>query len=500
MIFAKDCIKALLKRVGTLLPSRADVGWVLAVWLAVSSCSDFLEVDVKGKATIPSFLSDPQGLNAALVGTYNKMYAYVDNEFTKYGDVAGNMVLMASAASSGDMVAQYNFTSDETQVTGAVGYIWRKIYVAQANANNVIEYGPQVAEAYPVQGDECRRIIGQALLIRAFCHFDQCRAYAQPYNYTPDASHLGVPVLLRTPGANDTPERKSVSEVYQAVLSDLERAATMLTDDVAQDRHYGSLQAVRCMQARVCLYMEDWANALKYAQQAIGTQQLAQDNDYLLMFSDLTHRGEAIFRLSGAKMNGYLKSFYAASAACIPSDTLLSLYDADDVRLNLLRNSVGQKLCMKYSATVVPDNEPKRDDPILFRLSEEYLTAAEAACQLGQYADARRYIGAIVSRAVGQTKADAVLAATTDDQLLQLIRRERVKELCFEGHCFFDLTRWKQPVVREASTTSTAHYMAYPNDRFVLPIPQDELNANLSMQPNPTVNSGNRTASPEQEE
>ena len=70
-----------------------------------TSCTKFLEVDVKGKATIPSFLSDPQGLNAALVGTYNKMYAYVDNEFTKYGDVAGNMVSMPSASSSGDMVA-----------------------------------------------------------------------------------------------------------------------------------------------------------------------------------------------------------------------------------------------------------------------------------------------------------------------------------------------------------------------------------------------------------
>ena len=140
------------------------VGCGFAATLA--SCSDFLEVDVKGKATIPTFLSDPQGLYAGLVGTYNKMYLYVDNEFTKYGDVAGNMVSMPMAASSGDMVAQYNFTSDESQITGAVGYIWRKIYVAQANANNIIEYGPAVAEAFPVQRDYCNNIIGQALLIR----------------------------------------------------------------------------------------------------------------------------------------------------------------------------------------------------------------------------------------------------------------------------------------------------------------------------------------------
>ena len=482
----KEKILQILRTVVYILLPLVGGGWVGV------ACSDFLEVDVKGKATIPSFLSDPQGLYAGLVGTYNKMYAYVDNEFTKYGDVAGNMVSLPSASTSGDMVPQYNFTSDESQVTGAVGYIWRKIYVVQANANNIIEYGPSVAESYPAQRDYCNSIVGQALLIRALCHFDQCRAYAQSYNYTADASHLGVPILLRTPGANDTPSRAPVRDVYAAVLDDLEEASTLLTDEEATSRHYGSLQAVRCMQSRVYLYMEDWANALKYAKLAIGTQQLAQGDDYLTMFSDLNKPGEAIFRLSGQKMSGYLKSFYENN--CQPADTLLSLYDADDLRLKLLRTAAGSKRCMKYSATVVPDNEPKRDDPFVFRLSEEFLNAAEAACQLGQYAEARQYIRAIVQRAVGSAKAEVVMAATSDGALLDLVRRERVKELCFEGHNFFDLMRWKQDVVRERSTTSVARVMTYPNDRFVLPIPQDELYANTSMQPNPTVNSGNTGA------
>ena len=271
------------------------------------------------------------------------------------------------------------------------------------------------------------------------------------------------------------------------MLKDLERASGLLTDEVATSRFYGSLQAVNCMFSRVYLYMEDWTNALKYARMAIGSQQLAQGNDYLGMYDDLTKQGEAIFRLSGDDMNGYLKAFYQSS--CEPSDTLLSLFDADDIRLKLLRN--GSKAhCSKYEATVVPNNEPKRDDPFVFRLSEEYLNAAEAAWQLKQYSDARQYIRAIVERAVGTAKAEAVMAAYSDITLIDLIRRERVKELCFEGHNFFDITRWKQDLVREQKTTSTMKRMAYPSDYFVLPIPQDELNANTSMQPNPTVNSG----------
>lgn len=70
------------------------VGALCIIMQLVSSCTNFLEVEEKGKTTIPSFLSDPDGLNAGLVGAYNKMYAYYDNEFTKYPDVAGNMLSM----------------------------------------------------------------------------------------------------------------------------------------------------------------------------------------------------------------------------------------------------------------------------------------------------------------------------------------------------------------------------------------------------------------------
>ena len=61
-------------------------------------------------------------------------------------------------------------------------------------------------------------------------------------------------------------------------------------------------------------------------------------------------------------------------------------------------------------------------------------------------------------------------------------------ELCFEGHNFFDIIRWKQDLKREENTNSSVEKIVYPSDYFVLPIPQVELNANTNMQPNPTVN------------
>ncbi len=457
---------------------------VLALATLLTSCDGFLTVDEKGKATIPSFLSDPRGLRAGLLGAYTKYYASYDNEFLKYPEVAGNMVSLNLSAGS-SMQDQYNYVPNPVSATTSY-YIWYRLGEALGNVNNIIKYAPDVASDYPTQKETVDNIQGQAYLLRALCHFDLCRVYAQPYNYTADASHLGVPVVNRPLGPNDVLGRSTVKEVYAFILDDLAKAASLLTDSHASDVHYASLQAVNALYSRVYLYMEDWDKALSYAQQAINGESLAQSADYLDMYDNLNTRGEAIFRLSGADITGKQKDFYASE--CLPADTLVSLYDASDVRLQLVCKN-GVKQCLKYTATTIPDNQTKREDPIIFRLSEMYLNAAEAACHVtGGTTVARQYMQQLLERNVGTEKASQVLAATTDDNLLALVQLERVKELCFEGHNFFDITRWKQDLVREYTTNSTVRTLSYPNDLFVLPIPQYELDANENMKPNPTVN------------
>ena len=452
--------------------------WALLAFV-VSGCNDFLNVEQKGRTTIPAFLSNPGGLKAGLAGTYNTLYAYYDNEFMKYPEVMGNMSSM-NLSSGSSMLEQYNFTPNPGDGTTSY-YIWKRMAEAMTNANNIIQYEPAVESAYPAQAAECRQILGQALLIRAMVHFDMVRVYAQPYNYTSDASHIGIPVQTKAPGPDDNLARNTVKEVYDRILSDLNQAAQILTDEVATDVYYGSLQAVNAQLSRVYLYMENWQQALTYAQRAIGTQMLAQADDYINMYMNLNTRGETILRLSGKDISGKLKGFYESE--CLPADTLLTLFDTDDIRLRLLRPR-GVKRCIKYTATTIPNNQDKREDPILFRLSEMYLTASEAAWHLNNYTEARSYLKAVMERAVGTVKADAALAACTDAELLELILKERVKELCFEGHNFFDLTRRKQNMAREAATNATIKRIDYPSKYFVLPIPRYELNANERMQPN----------------
>ena len=173
--------------------------------------------------------------------------------------------------------------------------------------------------------------------------------------------------------------------------------------------------------------MEDWNNALKYAKLAIGTGKLSQGDTYLNMYQDLSTTGEAIFRLNGIDQSGKLKAFHDAS--CVPADTLFTLFDEGDIRLGLLRNKDGIAYCSKYYSLKQPDNQVNRDDPFVFRLSEMYMNAAEAAWHLKDYTAASGYLKSILERAVDTDYAVNTLSQYSDAKLIQLIEKERVKEL-----------------------------------------------------------------------
>ncbi len=464
---------------------KINIFLLIAAIIGTCSCTDFLTVMPKGRVTTPSFLSSPDGLRAALVGTYSKLYAVYDGDFLRYPDVAGNMLSIFNATESANMISQYNFTSNEDEELGAVGKIWSGVYEAMANANNIIQYAPQVAQDYPLQAAEIDQILGEALFIRALCHLDVCLCYAQPYNYTSDASHLGVPVLRKTPGPDDNEPRKSVAEVYALICDDLTNAEKLLSDKSPRGQYYVSLDAVRALHSRVCLYMEKWQDAIDYAENVIPNKSLTQGQAYYNMYRNPVVASEVIFRFDGTEMGSKHRSFYAETA--IPADTLFTLFDSRDTRLQVLYKD-GAHYCMKYESDLNQLGLNHGDETIVLRLSELYLNAAEAACMLGNYSNARGYIKPILERAVDADYAQAELANTSDAELLDLVRKERVKELCFEGHNFFDIVRWKMDLVRENATTSTVKRIDYPSDYFVLPISRYELSANLNMQPNPTVN------------
>ena len=470
--------------------SKSKIIISLCLLLAVTSC-DFLEVETVGRTTMPNFFSDVDGLKAGLSGSYSKMFSYYSSEFYKYPEVAGNMVDLNIVSADVEMIDQFNFTSDAEQEVGAVGYIWRKVLEALANVNNVIEYAPPLMEKFPNQKGTIENVQAQALFLRALCHFDLFRVYAQPYNYTADASHLGVPVLTMTPGPDDLPSRAAAKGVFDQILKDLRDAERLFGERPMQDAYHASKEAVWGLLSRVYLYMEDWDNAILYASKVIDTMPLAEDDNYLGMYHNLIAGQEAILRLNGTLKGKSIGLFFSSNEAiAMPADTLMSLFNnPDDIRLQLFEAGSGQRsVSTKYRIKVDFTTDQERYDPFILRVSEMYLNRAEAHVAKNELTEASNDLKAIIGRALNINASEVVLDYSDAQELLSLIKRERVKELVFEGHNFFDIVRWKDDLVRGSNTASNVQFLPYPNDLFVLPIPQTELNANTNMQGNPTVN------------
>ena len=457
-----------------------------------TSCNKFLEVETVGRTTMPNFFSNVDGLKAGLTGTYSQMFNYYSSEFYKYPEVAGNMVDLRIISENADMVDQFNFTSDPEQEVAAVGGIWKKIYETLANANNLLEYQPVLLVSFPQEKAKLDNIRAQALFIRALCHFDLCRVYSQPYNYTADASHLGIPVLTRTPGPDDNPARNTVKEVYDQILKDLLEAEELFGDSSMKDAYHASKKSTQALLSRVYLYTENWDKAIEYATKVIDNSELAYGDDYLAMYHNLTEGKEAILRLNGTLKSVSLGKFYSPlDPIAMPADTLISLYDDSDIRFQLFeqdKNNPSKYATSKFAIKVDYSIGNERYDPIILRVSEMYLNRAEAYLNKNDLTNAASDLKVIIARAMNLSVTDVIVNYSNKEDLFDLIKKERAKEFCFEGHNFFDIVRQKDNLVRGQSTNSIVKYLPYPNDEFVLPISQYELDANLNIVGNPTVN------------
>lgn len=77
----------------------------------------------------------------------------------------------------------------------------------------------------------------------------------------------------------------------------------------------------------------------------------------------------------------------------------------------------------------------------------------------------------------------------TQDELIEFVRDERRRELCFEGQRWFDLRRWGMPAITHkwhSDENSTSTYRLEERDlMYTIPIPTEALEKNGKLKQNP---------------
>ncbi len=135
-------------------------------------------------------------------------------------------------------------------------------YIFLLQVNNLLRNIEQLEEGGATGYNSYK---GQALTLRAIMYFDMVRLYGKSYDL--DKNAYGVPNVTAPLISSAQPLRNTVNENYDQILSDLKMAAPLLAKTKSNGfvNYYGNL----AMQARVYLYMKDYANALKAAEEII---------------------------------------------------------------------------------------------------------------------------------------------------------------------------------------------------------------------------------------
>jgi hypothetical protein len=395
---------------------------------------------------------------------------------------------------------------------------WSGYYFTLKNVNAAIEGYPGIPVATPAEQALMDRYTGNAHLSRAFIYLELILRFAKPYEPGTANTDPGVPLVL-TYNPAEQPARATVKAVYDQILADITIAKTKLAAvPGARGATRFTIHSARALEARVRLYMQDWAGAKAAADDVInsGTYPLYTTGAGLLSYWRDDATQETIQQafvskpLELANTNAIYLGFAPPTGKFtpdfIPSQWVVDKYDNADIRKNVYFE---QKLCSfggadfpniwlvnKYqgnpllwtAATTNYQHAPK-----MFRVAELYLISAEAGAKEGGASEA-----AALARlnALRTARGLTALVGLTGAALMNEIRDERFRELAFEGFRLWDLKRWHQGFVRSAPQ-NTAIIQVGPNyntlsipaddNKFVWGIPANDMttNANLAGAQNP---------------
>lgn len=383
---------------------------------------------------------------------------------------------------------------------------WKDYYKRIAAANSILF---QLNEMKLNVNDTLSpRVEGEARFLRAAYYFMLVNSYAQPYSKTTATTEPGVP--LKTTGDIEDRffARSTVAEVYAQIVKDLERAVVCLKEVSLFSRPIRTnYAAAATLLSRVYLYMEEYEKVIEYADKAIkhpafgildlnthpagksfsslaSSETLFSQRGSFVAFlhaDDSLNAGTAWRPVTKPIGNGYTTS-----------KELLSCYDDTDLRKQVFfqprRVNKDTYRCLKVRE--IDDNVVGEDH--IIRLPEAYLNKAEAQAILGHDEDARKTLNSLLEKRYAAEDVPSI--TESGESLVNYIRDERRRELCYEGHRWFDLRRYavnsKYPFTKSIKhesyeyvpTSETEGYFRkigqyvlkpYPEDKaaYVMPLP-----------------------------
>lgn len=463
--------------------------------LVITSCNnDFLEKYPPQDIAAEIFWTSESDVQMGLAGCYARLKGTYLTWHRSYFDAA---VDNGWAQHYGPIRLMQSGTLDPANA-GAANSLYSSCYQGIASVNVFLKNYPKVG----LPAASANVYEAEARFLRAFFYFELVQRWGGVVIYKE------VPVNL-----DDLKiEKSSKDEVYKLIDEDLSFAVANLPDT-----RYGSGHAVKtsalALKARVALLQGKWDDVISATTAIISSNHYSLAPDLESQF--IKGKGQAncpeiIFSIKyietrdGRQSNdGGQEVEFFRWGGLAPTKDLIDEYDANDLRLEkwyyhspdrtTFRRTDGFTFQTEFAATnyglikfaaiwdpsrFIPS---ERDiitghDIVLFRLAEIYLMHAEALIEKngGTTSDANTlsYINGLRTRAEVSPYASLTRAE---------LRKERRRELSFEGLRYFDIVRWK--IGNEINNKLIhSNIRLVWNDKFYIwPFSQSEMDINTKL-------------------
>ncbi|MCG9972150.1 RagB/SusD family nutrient uptake outer membrane protein [Christiangramia crocea] len=438
------------------------------VLFSVFSCSqDILDKEPVSSFSAQGFYKTTSDAQAGVYGIYDAVQSTFRLNFAYWGEGRADAV---NTNHSGDPLVLQQNTLSKTINSAR----WNSIYETISRANYAIKYIPLVSD-----GEFGLQLVGQARALRALSYFYAVRIWGD------------VPLITEPYESGEQDlfvERTNKEEVLDQIVADLQFAAENTRDSYGggKDRILITKGSANALLTKVYMLRNEYENAIESADKVLNNSlySLMSISDWSRIFTT-GYTNESIFEVGyDETQTNSLRVLYAlgSDSDYFPSDKFRNSFEDGDLRKNLIYDTSEEqpRKIWKFFGEGFDDEsaDPSSNNIVLIRLADIILLKAEALNKLGETEKALELLNVIRERA-GLPELDEAEATAMYGDVESAILHERLIELSFEGHRWFDL-------VRTGRAIDVMQPINGLNDEgnLVWPIHEDALNRNPNLEQN----------------
>jgi hypothetical protein len=469
--------------------------YLLFFCLMTVSCSKFTKEPYDNRVQIES----AEQYAKVLVNAYPVRHDMFTDILSDDYDYYGQLAQASNVSNYLPMFLWKDDYPDNIRTGPAVAYAgyYAKIYMANLAIEGI--------DAASGTDQQKKAVKGEALLIRAYCHFILVNLFGQHYNAATAGTNLGVPIVAAIMTGNiNYYKRNTVKEVYDQVEKDATTGLALLKEGgsyIPVNPYHFSVASANAFLSRIKLYKGEWSESIRYSEAVIAekgriARKLSEDIPYK------TSNGIPFFAaryMDPASHPNLLMLSYAVNFSAIvttgyslcgffPSDSLTPMFNPVNQVTDLRRavfTSVGtvidaRLIAIKYATQPnSPNNTPIKVP--YFTMEEVLLNHAEAVLKTNSLSAIQTAIDDVETirkeRYVPYTPLDAGIGK---EELLNIVMQERRKEFVNEGLRWFDVKRLGLKVEHRLSRGDAPADVLSVNDlRKAIQIPRLEQERNV---------------------